>query len=372
MDVVGVGVDVVGVGHAIVDVIAHVSESFITEHGLAKGVMTIVSYEQSEKLHSAMPSSVHMAGGSAANTVAGLASLGGSAAYIGKVGSDLYGEIFSRQLQSAGVQFTPPGAHDLHTSAHNLPTARCLVQVTCDAERTLNTYLGISGFLSPEDIDTDLVASSHITYCEGYLWDTTTAKQALQLSMATAQDAGRVVAMSLSDVLCVERHRDEWLDLIDDHVDLVFANEHEACALANTDNLDEACHFLASLVYTSAVTQGAQGSTVLRGGRRGIRETIPAVKVQNVVDLTGAGDLYASGFIWGLTQNATLRECGEIASISASQAIQHIGAQNHLANHNIAIHHTNAHHLATHHLLDTQNRLNTQDLLDTNNRLNAR
>lgn len=315
--------DVVGVGHAIVDVIAHVPESFITEHGLAKGAMTIVSYEQSEKLHSAMPSSVHVAGGSAANTVAGLASLGGSAAYIGKVGSDIYGEIFSRQLQSAGVQFTP-------VSAHDLPTARCLVQVTCDAERTLNTYLGISGFLTPDDIDTDLVASSHITYCEGYLWDTTTAKQALQLSMTTAQDAGRVVAMSLSDVLCVERHRDEWLDLIDDYVDLVFANENEACALANTENLDEAYDLLASLVCTSAVTQGAQGSTVLRGGRRGSRETIPAVKVQNVVDLTGAGDLYASGFLWGFTQNSTLRECGEIASISASRAIQQLGAQNQL------------------------------------------
>ena len=217
--------DVVGVGNAIVDVIASVPESFIRQHGLDKGSMTLIDAERALSLYAAMPAGVEVSGGSAANTMAGVASFGGAAAFIGKVGADQMGEVFVHDIRAVGVDFDVPAA------SSGPPTARCLIQVTPDAEKTMNTCLGISAFLEPEDIDADTVASARITYCEGYLWDVEVAKRAIRVAIAAARDAGRVVSLTLSDSWCVERHRGEWLDLIDDCVDIVFANEAEACSL---------------------------------------------------------------------------------------------------------------------------------------------
>ena len=223
--------DVVGVGNAIVDVIAAVPETFIADHGLVKGAMTLVSAERSAKLYDAMPPGIAASGGSAANTMAGVASFGGRAGFIGKVRDDQLGEVFVHDIRATGVAFDVPPAPD------GPATARCLIQVTPDAERTMNTYLGTAALLGPADVDTSLVASARITYCEGYLWDVQVAKDAIRLAMEAAGEAGRTVALALSDSYCVERHRAEWLDLIEDRVDVVFANEAEMCALHSTGDL---------------------------------------------------------------------------------------------------------------------------------------
>ena len=310
--------DVVGVGNAIVDVIATVPDSFIADHGLVKGAMTLVSAERSAQLYEAMPPGVAASGGSAANTVAGIASFGGRAAFIGKVRDDQLGEVFIHDIRATGVSFDVPPAPD------GPPTARCLVQVTPDAERTMNTCLGTSALLGPPDVDTDLVASAGITYCEGYLWDVQVAKDAIRVAMAAAADAGRTVALALSDSFCVERHRDEWLDLIEDCVDVVFANEAEVCALHSTDDLGAARVRTAGMARTVAITRGARGSVVAQGLEL---EVVPAVKVPEVVDATGAGDLYAAGFLWGLSLGASLARCAELASLAAAEVVSHVGAR---------------------------------------------
>ncbi len=312
--------DVVGVGNAIVDVIAAVPDSFIDDHGLTKGAMTLVGAERSAELYGAMPSGVAAPGGSAANTVAGVASFGGRAAFIGKVSADDLGEVFVADIRAMGVYFGVPPASD------GPPTARCLVQVTPDAERTMNTYLGMAALLDPSDVDTDLVASAAITYCEGYLWDVRAAKDAIRLAMEAACDAGRTVALALSDSFCVERHREEWLDLIEDRVDVVLANEAEVCALHCTDDFGAARDRTAEMAHTVAITRGARGSVVAQGS---IREAVPAVKVTvpQLVDATGAGDLYASGFLWGLGRGAPAVRCAELGSRAAAEAISHVGAR---------------------------------------------
>lgn len=310
--------DAVGVGNAIVDVITAVPESFIDEHGLMKGAMTLVDAERSAEIYSVMPPGIEASGGSAANTMAGIASFGGSTAYLGKVRADQLGEVFVHDIRAAGVSFDVPPA------TTGPPTARCLVQVTPDAERTMSTYLGISALLSPEDIDLDLVASARITYCEGYLWDVDVAKSAIRTAMAASRDAGRTVSLTLSDSYCVNRHRDEWLNLIDDSVDVVFANEAEVCALAGTDDFRAACRELATMAQTTAVTRGAQGSVAISGTT--VVE-MAAPTVPTVVDATGAGDLYAAGFLWGLSQKALLHDCAKLATLAATEAIGHSGAR---------------------------------------------
>lgn len=310
--------DVVGVGNAIVDVISTVEESFIDEHGLNKGAMTLIDAERATSLYASMPPGIEASGGSAANTMAGLASLGSSAAYLGKVRADQLGEVFCHDLRAAGVGF------EVVPAADGDPTARCLIQVTPDAERTMNTFLGISAFLSPDDIDASLVASAAITYCEGYLWDTDVAKAAIRSAMSTAADAGRTVALTLSDSFCVDRHRAEWLDLLSDKVDLVFANEAEVCSLFETDDFDVAAESIGELVATAALTRSAAGSVVVQGSDK---LTVPAAPVEKVVDATGAGDLYASGFLHGLARGASLERCAELAGIAAGEIISHIGAR---------------------------------------------
>ncbi|MEZ5243454.1 MAG: adenosine kinase [Acidimicrobiales bacterium] len=314
--------DVVGVGNAIVDVISTVDDDFIVTHDLNKGAMTLIDADRATSLYASMPPGIEASGGSAANTMAGLASLGSRAAYLGKVRDDQLGEVFMHDLRAAGVGF------DVPAGAEGPPTARCLIQVTPDAERTMNTFLGISAFLSPDDIDEDLVASAAITYCEGYLWDMDIAKEAIRGAMGAAAAAGRTVSMTLSDAFCVDRHRGEWLDLLADKVDLVFANESEICSLFETDDFDAAAEAIADLVEIAALTRSAKGS-VIRS--RGETIVVPAAPVAHVVDATGAGDLYASGFLHGLANGATLGRCAELGGIAAAEVISHIGARPHVA-----------------------------------------
>ena len=310
--------DVVGVGNAIVDVIASVDESFIGDHDLVKGAMTLVSAERSAELYDAMPPGIASSGGSAANTMAGVASFGGRAAFIGKVRDDQLGEVFIHDIRATGVSFDVPPAPD------GPATARCLVQVTPDAERTMNTYLGTAALLEPPDVDTDLVASAGITYCEGYLWDVQVAKDAIRVAMAAAASAGRTVALALSDSYCVQRHRDEWLDLIEDSVDVVFANEAEVCALHPTDDFDTALERTAAMAKTVAVTRGARGSVAVQGSESAI---VPAAEIPAVVDVTGAGDLYAAGFLWGLSRGESLIRCAGLGNLAAAEVISHVGAR---------------------------------------------
>ena len=310
--------DVVGVGNAIVDVISTVDDDFITTHALNKGAMTLIDAERATALYAAMPPGIEASGGSAANTMAGLASLGSNAAYLGKVRADQLGEVFVHDLRAAGVGF------DVRPGAEGPPTARCLIQVTPDAERTMNTFLGISAFLGTDDIDEDLVASAAITYCEGYLWDMDIAKEAIRGAMDVAAAAGRTVSLTLSDSFCVDRHRSEWLDLLSDKVDLVFANESEICALFETDDFESAAAQIEGMVKVSALTRSAKGSVVVANGEHIV---VPAAEVEQVVDATGAGDLYASGFLHGLANGADLARCAELGGIAAGEIISHIGAR---------------------------------------------
>jgi sugar/nucleoside kinase (ribokinase family) len=310
--------DVVGVGNAIVDVISTVDDDFITAHNLNKGAMTLIDSDRATSLYASMPPGIEASGGSAANTMAGLASLGSAAAYLGKVRDDQLGEVFVHDLRAAGVGFDVPAGAD------GPPTARCLIQVTPDAERTMNTFLGISAFLGPDDIDEQLVASAAITYCEGYLWDMDIAKEAIRGAMEVAAGAGRTVSLTLSDAFCVDRHRTEWLDLLSDKVDLLFANESEICSLFETDDFDLAARKIEDMVPISALTRSGAGSVVVANGEM---IAVPAAVVDEVVDATGAGDLYASGFLHGLARGADLARCAELGGIAAGEIISHIGAR---------------------------------------------
>jgi sugar/nucleoside kinase (ribokinase family) len=310
--------DVVGVGNAIVDVISTVDDEFIEAHGLNKGSMTLIDADRATALYALMPPGIEASGGSAANTMAGLASLGSTAGYLGKVRDDQLGEVFAHDLRAAGVGF------DVAAGVEGPPTARCLIQVTPDAERTLNTFLGIAAFLGPDDIDEQQVSSAAITYCEGYLWDMAVAKLAIRGAMEVATAAGRTVSMTLSDAFCVDRHRAEWLDLLADSVDLVFANESEICSLFETDDFDVAADRIAGLVEISVLTRSAKGSVVVANGEK---ITVSAAAVEQVVDATGAGDLYASGFLHGFAHGADLARCAELGGIAAAEIISHIGAR---------------------------------------------
>ncbi len=311
-------IDVVGVGNAIVDVIATVPEEFIVGHDLIKGAMTLIDAERATSLYDIMPPGIESSGGSAANTVVGLVSMGGSAAYLGKVRNDQLGEVFIHDLRAAGV------AYDVPPGLDGPPTARCLIQVTPDAERTMNTFLGKSVDLSPADIDEEVVASAAVTYCEGYLWDAEVAKAAMSQAMDIAHVANRKVSLTLSDSFCVDRHRSEWLDLLADKVDIVFANEAEICSLFETDDFRSASDRIRELVEVSALTRSANGSVVVAGD-----ETIPvaAAEVERVVDATGAGDLYASGFLYGISHGADLERCAVLGGLAAAEVISHIGAR---------------------------------------------
>jgi sugar/nucleoside kinase (ribokinase family) len=308
--------DVVGIGNALVDVISHAPDSFLADHGLVKGWMDLIDTERAMHLYQALGSAVQMSGGSAANTMCGVASFGGTAAYLGKVSDDELGEVFGHDLLAVGVQFRP-GSTD-----EGVPTGRCIIVVTPDAERTMNTYLGASSLYAKRDVDDAAVAAGQVLYMEGYLYDRVDAKGAFRHAAAVAHEAGRMVSLTLSDSFCVDRHRDDFLSLVDDEVDLLFGNEAEVIALYQTETLDEAIDELRTCCPLAAITVGAKGSIIVTEDER---IAVPAVPVRKVIDTTGAGDLYAAGFLYGLTSRRPLAECGQLGSIAAAEVISHVG-----------------------------------------------
>ena len=310
--------DVVGVGNAILDVLSHADDDFLKLHGLNKGAMTLVSQFEAEKLYGFSGPGIECSGGSAANTIAGIASFGGRAAYIGKVANDQLGQVFAHDLKAIGV--------DYRTSLleNGASTARCLVMVTPDAQRTMLTYLGACVELGPEDIDPAIISAASVTYLEGYLWDPPLAKEAFIKAANIAHNAGRRVALSLSDAFCVSRHREDFLKLIEGHIDILFANESEIMSLYEVDNFDQALQAVKGHCEIAALTRGPKGSVAIAGDEVYI---IDAEKISQVVDTTGAGDLYAAGFLYGLTQNRSLADCARIGGIAAAHIISHFGAR---------------------------------------------
>jgi sugar/nucleoside kinase (ribokinase family) len=308
--------DVVGIGNALVDVIAHAPDSFLVEHSLVKGWMDLIDTDRAVQLYQALGSAVEMSGGSAANTMCGVASFGGRAAYIGKVNDDDLGAVFGHDMLAVGVQFRA-GAYD-----NEVPTGRCIIVVTPDAERTMNTYLGASSLLGVADVDQSAVADGRVLYMEGYLYDRPEAKQAFRHAARIAHDSGRMVSLTLSDSFCVDRHRDDFLSLVDDEVDLLFGNAAELMALYQTDTFDASIAALRKQCPLAAITTGAKGSIVVTADEL---IQIAAVPVRRVVDTTGAGDLYASGFLFGLTSGASLAESGHLGSVAAAEVISHVG-----------------------------------------------
>ena len=310
--------DVVGIGNAIIDLLAHADDQFLDQHKLARGAMTLIDEETAERLYGAMGPVTRASGGSAGNTIAGLGSLGAACGYIGKLRDDELGAAYRHDLLAAGVRFTTAMATD------GPATARCIIFVTSDGERTMNTYLGACVNLTADDIDADLVASAKVTYLEGYLYDDPQAKAAFHRAADIAHAAGRKVALSLSDAFCVERHRADFLDLVANRVDIVFANESEITALFQTDELDAAYDRLSTMVDLAAITLGGDGSVVVKGSERVMS---PAAAIERVVDTTGAGDLYAAGFLYGVTRDLPLAECARIAGLAAAEVISHFGAR---------------------------------------------
>jgi sugar/nucleoside kinase (ribokinase family) len=311
-------IDVVGIGNAIVDVIAHADEAFLDKEALVKGTMALIDAERAEKLYQIMGPAIEASGGSTANTMAGIASLGASGAFIGKVRDDLLGQVFRHDLTAQGVRFDTPAATD------GPATARCLILVTSDGQRTMNTFLGACAELGPDDIDPDIVGGAQIAYLEGYLFDPPLAQQAFRRAAAIAHAAGKKVALSLSDPFCVDRHRSAFRDLVAGHVDILFANEVEICSLYETHDFAAAATAVRGHVAIAALTRSAEGSVILANGQE---HRIKARPVARVVDSTGAGDLYAAGFLYGLTRGLSLPICGAIGSLCAAEIIAHLGAR---------------------------------------------
>ena len=310
--------DVVGIGNAIVDVLVQADDAFLSRHGLAKGTMTLIDAARADALYAVMGPGVEASGGSAGNTMAGIASLGGSGAYIGKVRNDQLGEVFRHDITAIGVRFATAPAHG------GLPTARCLILVTPDAQRTMNTFLGACVDLGPEDIDHEIIAAAQVTYLEGYLFDPPRAQAAFRKAAELAHGAGRKVALSLSDPFCVDRHRPEFRDLVAGHVDILFANEVEIGSLYETRDFDTALRAVRGHCEIAALTRSEKGSVIVTADAA---HKVAAEKVAKLVDTTGAGDLYASGFLFGLTHGRDLATCGRLGSLCAAEAISHYGAR---------------------------------------------
>jgi sugar/nucleoside kinase (ribokinase family) len=311
--------DVLGIGNAIVDVIARTEEDFLLKQGMHKGTMALIDEARAQAIYDAMGPAIETSGGSAANTIVGLASLGSRSAFIGKVKDDEVGRTFAHDIRAAGASYTTPPAAD------GPSTARCYVLVTPDGERTMNTYLGAAQDLHPADIDAELVAASAVLYLEGYLWDPKNAKDAFIKAAKIAHEAERTVALSLSDAFCVDRWRAEFLQLMrSGTVDLIFANETELHSLYQTSDFDTAVAALRADVSAAVVTRSEKGCIVL--GPEGT-EAVPAFPIERVVDTTGAGDLFAAGFLSGLARGADDRTCGRLGALAAAEVIQHLGAR---------------------------------------------
>lgn len=308
--------DVVGIGNALVDVIAHAEDRFITRHALVKGSMTLIDTDRALELYRALGSAIEMSGGSAANTMTGVASFGGRAGYIGKVSADELGDVFAHDLRAVGVRFK---AGDKNSG---IPTGRCIIVVTPDAERTMNTYLGASSMLNEDDLDEGMIAAGKVLYMEGYLFDRTEAKQAFRRAAEVAHDHGRQVSLTLSDSFCVDRHRSDFRALVADQVDVLFGNRGELVSLYETETFDQAVELVRQECQLAVVTTGADGCLIIGGDEI---VSVPAQPVTEVLDTTGAGDLFAAGFLYGFTRGMALAECGRLGSLAAAEVISHVG-----------------------------------------------
>ena len=309
--------DVLCIGNAIVDIIAQCDDAFLETNGIIKGAMNLIDTRRAELLYSRMGPAIEASGGSAGNTAAGVASFGGRAAYFGKVFKDHLGEIYNHDIRAQGVAF------DTRPLTEGPPTARSMIFVTPDGERSMNTYLGACVELGPEDVEPDKVRAASVTYFEGYLWDPPRAKEAIRQAAAIAHAADREVSMTLSDPFCVDRYRDEFLELMrSGTVDIVFANSHEVTSLYQTDSFDTALAQIRRDCRMAAVTRSEKGSVIVRGDETVVIEAMP---INQLVDTTGAGDLYAAGFLHGYTQQRDLKTCGDLGSLAAGLVIQQIG-----------------------------------------------
>ncbi|MBX3458527.1 MAG: adenosine kinase [Planctomycetes bacterium] len=310
--------DVIAIGNALVDVLAHSDDSFLASRGIPKGSMQLIDATAAERLYAEMGAAVEVSGGSAANTVAGIASLGGRAGFIGKVHADQLGDIFAHDIRALGVEFTTAPARN------GRPTGRCLILVTPDAQRTMQTFLGVAGEVSPDDVDPSQIKRAQVTYFEGYLFDAAPAKAAYIKAAQVAHEAGRKVSLSLSDKFCVDRHRAEFLDLVHGHIDVLFANELEIMALYEAPDFGAAVSAVRGKCDIAVLTRSEKGAVIITP-----HDTleIPAHPVARVVDTTGAGDLFAAGFLYGYTRGKPLAECGRVAAICASEIISHFGAR---------------------------------------------
>jgi sugar/nucleoside kinase (ribokinase family) len=311
-------IHVLAIGNAIVDVIAKVDEAFVLREKLVKGSMNLIDEERAEALYGAMGPAIEVSGGSAGNTAAGVASFGGRAAYMGKVKADQLGSIYRHDMRAQGVTFDTPAASD------GPATARSFILVTPDGERTMNTYLGACVNLGVADIDAETVRASDVTYMEGYLYDKPAAKEAFREAARVSRAAGKLTSLTLSDSFCVERHRADFLSLIRANVDIVFANERELTSLYLTQNFSGALEAVRRDCPVAVVTRSEKGSVVIRGS-----DTIevPAHPVRHLVDVTGAGDLYAAGFLFGYTAGKPLAHCARLGSLAAAEVISHVGAR---------------------------------------------
>ncbi|HVZ04937.1 adenosine kinase [Hyphomicrobium sp.] len=310
--------DVIGIGNAIVDIIGRCDESYLATIGTAKGSMRLVGADDIKKIYATMGPATEISGGSAANTIAGVASFGGKPAFIGTIADDEFGKIFTHDIRSIGVTF------DVTPFANGAPTSRSLILVTPDGERTMNTFLGISTSLSEFQLNLDLIRNSEILYLEGYLFDESQAKQAFRKALQTAKAAGRKVALTLSDGFCVDRHRDEFIELIRSGIDILFANESEIKSLYQTESFDLAAANASKDAKLAVLTRSAKGSVILSESNS---IEIAPEPISELVDTTGAGDLYAAGFLFGYSKGYELPICGRLASLAAAEIISHIGAR---------------------------------------------
>jgi len=311
------GTQVLCMGNAIVDIIARVDDDFLTKHERVKASMMLVDAETSARIYADMPPAIERSGGSAGNTAAGIASFGGRAAYIGKVHDDQLGMVFTHDIRAAGVSFETPKSSD------GAPTATSMILVTPDAQRTMNTFLGACVELTPEDVHSAVIADAEVLYVEGYLWDSPSMKAAVLKAFELAHSAGRLVSLSLSDSFCVDRFRDEFVDLVENQVDILFANEAEIKSLYQVDTFEEAAARLKPHVKIAALTRSEKGSLVLSKN-----ETVEVAAFPvEVVDTTGAGDLYAAGFLFGYTNGRSLEECAKLGGLAAAEVISQLGAR---------------------------------------------
>jgi sugar/nucleoside kinase (ribokinase family) len=321
---------VCAIGNALVDVIAEANDDFLTQNRIAKGGMTLIDADQASTLYDMIGPAVEMSGGSAANTVAGIASLGGTAAFMGKVKADQLGSIFRHDLHAQKVHFAtapaPERRQDIHPVSmdrrQGAPTGRCIILVTPDAQRSMNTYLGAAVEFSTEDVQADVIRDAQVTYLEGYLFDPPEAKKAFRRAAKIARETKRKLALTLSDTFCVERHRDEFLDLITNDVDILFANQNELMALYKTTDIHEAIAAVRTICPLTVTTRSEKGAII--ASKTELTE-VPPAPVGKVIDSTGAGDLFAAGFLFGLTHGKDMAESGRIGAIAAAEVISHYG-----------------------------------------------